>query len=291
MRVATGKLRWRKRARFVIQWADENGMKKLLQTLPNGLILFGGIAVVAVLLSPFLMELFGNKPRTGVTLKEDTENLPDLSGTVTNHRRNERPLQVLPEAQLLNRYAGIALNDPSAQLAKRFQLTLISRENTIPQIYEARNQQGLEYLQAKFYGDKLKEFVVVYPPQQTMPDDLANELFAAFGEVPAWLRNRDEDSAHIGAVTADLIEEFLTYPHARPLAWSDGENRVDATIYSRIGSDDQTRCVLAVQVSAAKWLKDQETRQELGVTVALPEKPETGSSTTEPSSSPPPPTP
>jgi hypothetical protein len=185
-------------------------------------------------------------------------------------------MQLLPNAELLNHYAGLTLDEPLAKVQGAFLLRPVGRTDAIPQIFESRNAPQIDYLRVTFYDNRLQEFLVVYPARPAIPEDLANDLFHEFGDVPSWLRGRADETARVGGVTVELIERLLAYPHAQQFAWSDGANRVDATVYSRIDSDNQSQCILAVQVSAAKWLKDRKAKQESGVAATLPEPSESG---------------
>ncbi len=259
-------------------------MKKLLEAVPNTLIFVGCIGLVLALFSPFLLEMIGGRPKQGtITLQEDSENLPGVTESETEPDRPSRAMQLLPAARPFNHHAGIILEEPAARLQERFIFRLVSKPQASPQVHEAHHQKGFEYLRASYYDGKLKEFVIVYPPRPASLDELAMELFTEFGEVPAWLRGREEDLTRVGQVTVELVEKLLAYPNHRQLAWSDGDNRVDATIYSQTDPDGQSHSVLAVQVSAAQWIKEYKAKRESGIAATLPDKPQPSGGVTEPS--------
>jgi hypothetical protein len=179
----------------------------------------------------------------------------------------------------LDQYRGVRLDAAREDVQRRFGVRLQNTRGMVPQIYEAKKMGDIEQLTAHFYDDLLKEFFVVMRQQRTPPDAIEKELREEFGEP----KERTEPPAEpggvglggglagaLGATGAREQPEAkpASFPHRRYLAWDDGRSRVDATIH--YNSPDPAACtsLLAVHVSAAKWLNA--NRSRLGAVVPPP---------------------
>ena len=246
-------------------------MKRLLESLPTGLVIIGGIGLIAAIVSPFLLEMISGPPRSTIEISNELENIPGIDAESNSKSSQLRRVgSVLPKGQTYDRFGDIRLDTALQSLQQRFKFQWENSPTNTPAIYLAVRQQGLDVCRAHFYDNVLKEFFLVLPPTTASPEAITEQLHRLLGELPQWLKNREEvsDDYNPGSVVSGMLRP---YPERQQVAWSDGENRIDAVIYSRITNTGQRESLLTVHVRAANWIKVQAEKEASRTAIVVPE--------------------
>lgn len=256
-------------------------LKRIFEPIPRPVVYLAGAVLTLIILSPFWLYLFQERfERRTIVISPDvsTNGIPELPPE-TNTTGPVLDMPTNDSTVTLHQYRGVRLDAAREDLQRRFSLRLQNTRGMVPEIYEASKIGDIEQLTAHFYNNSLKEFFLWMRPQRAAPDAVEKELREEFG-IPkeVFTQTNATTSATIGgglpgalgvAGARDELGSKLTgFSYRRDLAWEDGQDRVDATIY--YNSLDPAQCVslLAVHVSAAQWLDA--NRSRLGAVVPPP---------------------
>jgi hypothetical protein len=223
-----------------------------------------------LLLSPFVAYLFQSSYRRGpVILSDDSELLP-VPPPATQAVPQEAVLTApVPAGFLLDRCRGLQLNATREDVQGLFNLRLVNTRGMEPEIYEAGKAGDVEQVTAHFYNGQLKEFHLVLQEKRAALAAVEAELVELFGE-PQERADRPRATANgfgLPKQTGALEQKLGSFPHQRVLRWFDGENQVEATLYTTGPENGRPTTMAAVHVTAARWLAA--NRSHLG-SVAAP---------------------
>lgn len=205
-------------------------MRRIFSPVPNSFLYLAGILIVGAILAPFwLSELGTAGSGQRYIISEDA---PDMRPAWAKTNQFAAPPVVAPrEATVtpLDQFEGIQLGVSRESLERRFTFYLKNTRGMSPEIYEARDARGMERLTAYFYQNELREFVAVMPPRVTTPDEWLRLLRIQYGEPQDWSQgDGTPGAAGVPGIEAGRYERFGGY---RFFVWSDGEHRLEATIY------------------------------------------------------------
>lgn len=240
--------------------------------------LAGGVGLVAILLSPFLMELM-DKPAAPPQFHEDTAALQEEQYTPEKPLGRDRLYKLSkPKTSLVvfDNYGGIKLGSTREEVEKIYPLHLKSKPDAVPTIYEATNQTSLVYLQAHFYRNRLREFSMVVGPFAETAKRQEDKLYQTYGEGPRYLIGHIKSKARVGTEVPELAKFFRQFDRADEYMWGGAGNVTRVTLYSVLDENNQAISALGVWVGAVDWLKDYWLKEQAGMVVDLSE-PATGS--------------
>ncbi len=231
-------------------------------------IMAAGVGLVAVLVSPFLLELMGGRHKGNAPkFSEDAANLTE------NEMTEDRPLAARHAwhswRPIYDNFSGVKLGSTRQEVAKKYPLYVSGKPDAVPVVMECTNQSSVIKFRGSFYGNQLKEFTFVIGPFRERADDLKEQLYQGLGEGPRYLAGDAGSAIRVGLNDPDLVKLLSSFQKAQTLTWGDGSNRVDATVYSAVTASNQPVTMLAVRVSAATWLEDYQRKVQTGITVNL----------------------
>jgi hypothetical protein len=246
--------------------------------LPRAWALVIGVLVLAVMSAPFwFADLLGQgKSRPPLLPLEETTPATEktaLPGPPPGRPAlgdRERPTP--PGA--CQQYGEIRLEMTRELVQQRFHLQLRNTRGMQPEIYQAADQAGVKLLVAHFYQEVLKEFYLVPEPTRAVPRTIVAELRAQLGSPLEW-SPADQPLVAPGLGQEEEIWTRLlaSYRWQQRLAWSDGDHRLEATIYSTSRDPQLCTSLLVVHVSDPRWLEA--NRPRLPTTPAPPTGPGT----------------
>jgi DNA-directed RNA polymerase subunit RPC12/RpoP len=242
-------------------------LRRVFEPIPRPLAYLAGVVVILVIMAPFWLYLLKDSyGRRRIVPSDDTSAIavPPVTSVAT---MATSPVfdDTRPPAITFDQYHGVRLDASRDDLQRRFNLRLQNTRGMEPEIYEAYKVGDVEQMTVYFYGNLLKEFVIVHREKRAAPDAVEKVLVELFGQPEQ--RNESNATAAatplsstlpglgVGENANDPTKELATFPLRRELVWSDANDRVEATIYYT--SSDPGLCVsmLSMHVSAASWLK------------------------------------
>lgn len=246
----------------------EHGDKKSAnrERIILGSIIIAGVALVALLLSPFILEMLGGRRSADAPTLSDEQIAGDKP--IGSSRRKKfqswRPIY--------DNFGGIKLGATNDELHQKFPLHLKGKPDAVPVLYESTNQNQAVKLHAEFYQDRLKDFTIVFGPFRDGPEQLRDHLYKGLDEGPRYRIGDANAGVRIGMQDPDLVKFLSVFQQAQAYTWGDGSNRLDATVYSTVTASNQSVCALAVRVTAVTWIEDYKLKATAESAVRLREK-------------------
>ena len=255
---AAGIHAWRPRRLESNHAKAQRGLRRIFEPIPRPATYLAGAVLAGLLLSPFIAYMFHSSYERGPTILSDDSALLTVPPPATQDVPHEAVLvSPLPSGFPLDRLRGLQLNATRDEVQGVINLRLLNMRGMQPEIYEATKAGDIEQLTAHFYSGQLKEFRLVFQEKRAAPADVEAELVELFGEP----RERaDRPSAPAGGfglprpAAAAWDQKLESFPQQRLLRWTDGENQVEATIYSAGENTARPTTLLVVHVTAARWL-------------------------------------
>ena len=242
-------------------------LRRVFEPIPRPLAYLAGVVVILLIMAPFWLYLFKDSyGRRRIVPSDDAAAI--VVPPVTSSATVATPPvfdETHPPPVTLDQYHGVRLEASRDDLQRRFNLRLQNTRGMEPEIYQAYKVGDIEQMTAYFYGDLLKEFVIVHREKRAQPDAVEKDLVELFGQPEQ--RNEGDVTAPftplvsavpslgVGESADDLAKRLAAFPRKRELAWSDANDRIEATIYYT--SPDQSLCVsiVSLHVIASRWLK------------------------------------
>jgi hypothetical protein len=148
----------------------------------------------------------------------------------------------------------------------------------VPEIYGAMRVGDVDNVTVHFYNNLVKEFWADIRERRVTPDQVEKELRERYGEPrDRFVRSSgpsDERSGLVlsgaaGAAKAGPGQEkkLAGFPYRVEFTWADDETLTEATIYYTSPTPTTCSSLLAMHISAARWLDN--NRPQLG-SVAAP---------------------
>lgn len=240
-------------------------LRRVFEPIPKPIAYLAGTVIALVLTSPFwvywLRDSYWPKPPL---ISQDTQSFtipPPSTNTV-------EPLLTAPAAPAtaLDQFHGARLEAMRDDVERRFGLRLQNTRGMAPEIYEGSRVGDVEQVTAHFYENVLKEFTMVLRETRTPPEEAERQLMALFGPPVEHTVTETPKSASplntglpvalgTGKSDATVAGKLATFPWQRTLVWTDGVNRVDATVYYSSTNTAEATSMVSVHVSAARWLE------------------------------------
>jgi hypothetical protein len=272
--VMASPFRWlgRKRSKNADSYPSESQeskrLKRVFEPIPRSVSITVGILLALGLLAPFWLylvnDVFREKP---IFMTDDAETL-----TVPPPPTNSLPAIVSGKepsnrSTALDNYQGVWLGVGRDDLQGRFTLTAVNARGMNPEIYQARGSGPVSLLTAHFYDNSLREFSVVLREQKLCPDAIVDQLREMFGE-PVEIGEVPPEKPVLAGINLigsngagdsadDWQRKVAGFNERRWIAWTDKENRAEATIYYLTTGTNQCLSLVRVRVSASKWLAGQ----------------------------------